>query len=93
MRVNLITHTPIAAYPGKGAIPVSLTIRPSCGLPGDYEYMTTSSSLMQLLRKNTELPASVIQRFEGNLYNSASARLMGVELDERVLTDIGYFVD
>jgi hypothetical protein len=93
MRVNLITQSPASSFPGKGAFPVSLTIRPACGLPGDYEYKTTSSSLLELLKKNTDLPASVIQRFEGNLYGSDSARLLGVELSERVLTDIGYFVD
>ena len=93
MRVNLITQSSASVIPGKGAIPVSLTIRPACGLPGDYEYATTSSSLLDMLRKNTDLPASVIQRFEGNLYGSDSARLLGVELSERILTDIGYFID
>lgn len=93
MRVNLITQSPAASFPGKGAFPVSLTIRPACGIPGDYEYTTSSSSLMEMLRKNTDLPASVISRFEGNLYGSNSARLLGVELSERILTDIGYFID
>ena len=93
MRVNLITQSSAASFPGKGAIPVSLTIRPACGLPGDYLYGTTSASLLDMLRKNTDLPASVIQRFEGSIYTSDSARLLGVELSERILTDIGYFID
>jgi hypothetical protein len=48
---------------------------------------------MQMLRKQTELPATVLQRFEGNLNTSASARLLGVELSDSALTDIGYFID
>jgi hypothetical protein len=93
MRVNLITQCPVTSVPGKGAIPLSLTIRPACGLPGDYEYQTDSSSLLAMLRQNTDLPASVIQRFEGNLFDSDSARLLGVDLSDRILTDIGYFID
>jgi hypothetical protein len=91
MRVNLITQS-VASTPGKGAIPLSLTIKPSCGLPGDYQYLTDSAALLRLLRE-TDLPAAVIQRFEGNLYHSSSARLLGVDLSDRVLTDIGYFID
>lgn len=78
---------------GKGAIPLSLTIKPACGLPGDYEYLTDSSALLQMLRKQTDLPATVLQRFESNMYSSNNARLLGVELSDRVLTDLGYFVD
>jgi len=78
---------------GKGAIPLSLTIRPACGLPGDYQYLTDSSALLNMLRQQTDLPASVLHRFEGNMYSNTSARLLGVELSERLLTDIGYFID
>ena len=76
-----------------GTIPLSLTIRPACGLPGDYEFTTDSAALLRLLRQQTELPNSVLERFEENMYSSPNARLLGVELSERVLTDIGYFVD
>jgi hypothetical protein len=93
MRVNLITQATAAAMSGKGAIPLSLTIRPACGLPGDYQYLTNSNALLQMLRQQTDLPAAVIQRFEGKMYESVSARLLGVELSESLLTDIGYFVD
>ncbi|MDP9049602.1 MAG: hypothetical protein M3O31_02620 [Acidobacteriota bacterium] len=93
MRVNLITQASESAMSGKGAIPLSLTIKPSCGLPGDYQYLTDSSALLQMLRKQTDLPQSVLQRFESNIYSSSNARLLGVELSDRVLTDIGYFVD
>lgn len=93
MRVNLITQSSTSSLYGKQTIPLSLTIRPACGLPGDYQYMTDSSSLMEMLRQHTDLPASVINRFEGTLYDLGSARLLGVDLSERVLTEIGYFID
>ena len=70
-----------------------MTIRPACGLPGDYQYGTDSVALLRMLHKQTDLPASVLDRFEENLNTFATARLLGVELSDRVLTDIGYFVD
>ena len=93
MRVNLITQPSASSVFSKGALPLSLTIRPACGLPGDYQYLTDSSSLLQMLRKNTDLPAAVINRFVDNLYACASSRLLGVEFSERVLGEIGYFID
>ncbi len=93
MRVNLITQASAASLARTGAIPLSLTIKPACGLPGDYEYSTDSSALMQILHQRTDLPAAVIERFSATLYAAESARLLGVELSERVLTDIGYFID
>jgi hypothetical protein len=35
----------------------------------------------------------VLQRFETELHKSSSARLLGVELSDRVLTQIGYYID
>jgi hypothetical protein len=93
MRVNLITQSSSHQSPVKGSFPLSLTIRPACGLPGDYQYATDSSALMRMLHTQTDLPASVLQRFEGNLHTLASTRLLAVELSERVLTEIGYFID
>jgi hypothetical protein len=94
MRVNLITQACNAFVSGnKGTIPLSLTIKPACGLPGDYQYLTDSAALLRMLRLQTDLPAAVIQRFEGNLYHQPTARLLGVELSDRLLTDVGYFVD
>jgi hypothetical protein len=78
---------------GKSAIPLTLTIRPSCGIPGDYQYATDSSALLRMLRVETDLPASVIGNFESKLYGSMESRLLGVELSDRTLTEIGYFVD
>jgi len=74
-------------------MPLSLTIRPACGLPGDYEYPTDSKTLLHILRQQTDLPAAVIQRFELTLRTAPEARLLGVELSETTLTDIGYFID
>jgi len=48
---------------------------------------------MRLLRQQTDLPSSVIERFEGSLSTMRNAKLLGVELSELVLTKIGYFVD
>jgi hypothetical protein len=93
MRVNLITQASAASLAGKGAIPLSLTIKPACGLPGDFEYATNSSALLKMLHERTDLPDAVIQRFTSTLYGAQSARLLGVELSERVLTEIGYFID
>ena len=93
MRVNLLTKSNAPTTPSRHGFTLSLTIRPACGLPGDFEYETNSAALLRMLRQQTDLPASVLQRFEGNLYSSPSARLLGVDLSERLLTEIGYFVD
>ena len=93
MRVNLISQSTSRFNSSAGTVPLSLTIRPACGLPGDYEFPTDSKTLLQLLRKQTDLPAAVLQRFELSLRTSTEARLLGVELNESILTDIGYFID
>ena len=93
MRVNLTARLPNSSESGSGTIPISLTIRPACGLPGDYEYPTDSAALLKLLRQQTDLPSHVLQSFEKNLHTPLGARLRGVELSDSVLTDIGYFID
>jgi hypothetical protein len=92
MRVNLSIR-PSPAAPFAGTIPLTLTIRPACGLPGDYECSTDSATLLRLLRRQTDLPGYVLEGFEANLRRPVGARLTGVELSESVLTDIGYFID
>jgi hypothetical protein len=52
-----------------------------------------SAALLRLLRQQTDLPGYVLETFERRLHSPADARLLGVELSERVLTDIGYFID
>ena len=89
MRVNLITQFSRQSLSVPGTIPLSLTIRPACGLPGDYEYSTDSAALLRMLHKQTDLPSSVLERFDKNLRLPAGGRLMGVELSEKVLTEIG----
>jgi hypothetical protein len=93
MRVNLITRPSNDSESGSGTIPISLTIRPACGLPGDYEFPTDSAALLLMLRKETDLPAYVLQNFEQNLRAAPGARLLGVDLSDTVLTEIGYFID
>lgn len=91
MRMNLITHASNA--PAAGNIPISLTLKPACGLPGDYEFPTDSTSLIRLLRSQTDLPGTVLQRFEDELHAGYQPKLLGVELSEQLLTNIGYFID
>lgn len=57
MRINLITEQFDGSEAGKGKIPPSLTIRPACGFPGEYQFPTDSESLMRLLRQKTNLSA------------------------------------
>jgi hypothetical protein len=93
MRVNLITHALTSYRTGTGSFPISLTIRPACGLPGEYNFPTNSAELLRLLHQQTDLPSTVIERFKGHLTVLPEAKLLGVELSEKVLTKIGYFVD
>jgi hypothetical protein len=93
MRVNLTAQLPNHSESRSGTIPISLVIRPTCGLPGDYEYPTDTAALLRLLRQQTDLPSHVLQSFEKSLHSPLGARLSGVELSDRVLTDIGYFID
>jgi hypothetical protein len=93
MRVNLITQPSNRSESVAGTIPLSLTIRPACGLPGDYDCQTDSKTLLRLLRLKSDLPAYALERFEEGLRNRLVAKLTGVELSDGVLTDIGYFID
>ena len=45
-----------------------LTIRPACQLPGDYCYTTNGESLRRLLLR-TDLPSTVLDRFETGIWN------------------------
>ena len=92
MRVDLSTR-PFHAAPRSGRIPLTLTIRPACGLPGDYERPMDGEALLQMLRQQTDLPGYVLDDFARRLRTAADARLRGVELSESVLTEIGYFID
>ncbi len=93
MRVNLTTRRSDQCEACVGTIPISLTIRPACGLPGDYDYPTDSAALLRMLRRQTDLPDTVLQCFEASLRTPFGARLLGVELSDSLLTEIGYFID
>jgi hypothetical protein len=93
MRMNLVTKSLGQSNLGNGSFPLSLTIRPSCGLPGDYQFPSDIAALMRLLRDETNLSDPVLERFEGEARSRTCARLMGVELSDRLLTEIGYFID
>jgi hypothetical protein len=71
---------------------VSLTIRPSASLPGDYSFVTNRDSLRRLLRR-TDLPSTVLEKFESGIYSPKGATLPAVELSEETLTQVGYFID
>jgi hypothetical protein len=93
MKMNIITQATSPYEPGRGSFPVSLTIGPACGLPGEYQFPTDSASLLRLLHRQTDLPEYVLEQFEGTLNVCRSAKLTGVELSDQVLTKIGYFID
>src|SRR5689334_11449528 len=90
MRVNLITQPSNRSEAVTGTIPLSLTIKPACGLPGDYDCQTDSKTLMRLLRLKSDLPAYALEQFEAGLRNRVGAKLLGVDLNDSVLMDIGY---
>jgi hypothetical protein len=46
-----------------------------------------------MLRKQTVLPAHIIKNFEQELRLWSKARQFAVELNDRVFTEIGYFID
>ena len=93
MRMNLIARHSGDPEEGTAIVALALTLRPACGLPGDYQFKTTSASLMKILRKGTELSLDTLAGFEGQILSCPYARLMGVEMSEAVLTEIGYFID
>jgi hypothetical protein len=92
MRVNF-TARPSRAQNTASTQSVLLTIQPACGIPGDFSYTTDTSSLLRMLRQKTELRLSAIENFERELDTPRGARLLSVEMSERALTEIGYFVD
>jgi hypothetical protein len=90
--MNLSAH----AFPARDSAltddRISLTIKPAASLPGDYSFVTNRDSLRRLLRR-TDLPSTVLEKFELGIYNAKGASLPAVELSEHTLTQIGYFID
>jgi hypothetical protein len=93
MRVNLSAQSTASEFHRYSSAPITITVRPSSGIPGTFSYTTDSSSFLRMLRQRTELASTVLERFEQTLNSSRSGRLLGVELGEKTLTEIGYFVD
>jgi hypothetical protein len=69
---------------------VSLTTRPACPLPGTYSFVTNRDSLRRILRR-TDLPSTVLEKFETGIYRLKGGNLTAVELCET--TQIGNFID
>ncbi len=94
MRVNLIAQAAHRFPPELNSvpIPVTLMIRPARGFPGEYTYTTDSRKLLDLLKWETDLPATVLDRFKTELRFAPSVRLLAVELSEQALTDMGFFI-
>lgn len=93
MRMDLTAQTSNRHLSNFASVPVSVLIKPACGLPGDHAYSTDSQALLSLLKQQTDLSAPVLDRFMSELRCTPSARLRAVELDDRTLRRIGYFVD
>jgi hypothetical protein len=72
---------------------ILLTVRPSTRVPGDFSYTISGKSLLSLLRNSTDLQASIIEKFARDLMDTKTAKLVGVEVNDQVLTEIGYFID
>ncbi len=92
MRVNLFANVS-SQSPEAGPSPVMLTIKPACGLPGTYEYKTDSAALLNMLHRRTDLNGSVLSQFRKNLMSSNTVRLLGVDIKDQALEEIGYFID
>jgi hypothetical protein len=93
MRVNLFAKTSAGLLNRSGAIPLSLTIKPTCGVEGMFEYATDSTSLLRMLRNETDLNGAVIDRFRSELEILTDVRLLGVALKDEVLEQVGFFID
>ena len=93
MRVNLTAQTSILGRDSSTEGAVLLTVRPCTKIPGDFSYTTSGRSLFRLLRNNTDLQASIIEKFAQDLVVTKTAKLIGVEVNDRALTEIGYLID
>ena len=92
MRVNLVANI-LTQSPEAGPTPISLVIKPACGLPGTYEYKTDSVSLLNMLHRRTDLNGSVLSEFKKNIQTLNQVKLLGVDIKDQALEEIGYFID
>lgn len=93
MRVNLIARPSDPFKSTAGTIPLTLTVRPARGVSGNYECQMDSGHLMWLLQRQIDLPGYVLEDFEKKLRFPLGTRLLGVDVSDSVLSDIGYFAD
>jgi hypothetical protein len=92
MRMNLSARGVPCRHFGLSDDRIVLTLRPTCSLPGEYSYTTSSDSLRRMLLR-TDLPSTVIEKFESRIWSPKGADLPAIEISEKTLTEIGYFVD
>ena len=92
MRMNLSARGVPCRHFGLSDDRIVLTLRPTCPLPGEYSYTTSSDSLRHMLLR-TDLPSTVIEKFESRIWSPKGADLPAIEISEKTLTEIGYFVD
>ena len=71
---------------------IVLTVRPAGHVPGEYSCATSGASLQRMLRR-TDLPSTIIERFESEIYSAKGSNLRAVELSETTLIEIGYFIE
>jgi hypothetical protein len=93
MRMNFIAQATPDRGGSDGSGLISLLIRPACGVAGDFLYSTDRMALLRMLRQETELQSTILERFDHELETEKRARLLGVNISERALQRIGYFVD
>jgi hypothetical protein len=46
-----------------------------------------------LLRQRADLPSSVLDRFESGISSPKGADLLAVDISEKTLTEMGYFLE
>lgn len=92
MRMNLDARAMTSKSSDLAEDRISLTIRPACSVPGNYSCVTNRDALRRMLRR-TDLPSTVLEKFETGIYSPKGANLPAVELSEEILTQIGYFID
>ena len=93
MRVNIAALTRDQQADRSFSIPVTVQIRPSRGVAGEHLYTTDAHTLLNMLKRRTELSGCVLDGFMSQLKMASSARLSGVELNDNTLREIGYFID
>jgi hypothetical protein len=47
---------------------------------------------LRCILQRTDLPSTVLEKFESGIYSPKGANLLAVELSEKTLTDLGYFI-